>query len=277
MSALTNTLKQANNRFQTNHSIANVGKPERIASTIFGGALMGYGIKRRSPGSLFLALLGASLVYRGATGHSEAYHLLGLNTVRNKQSEDVAREFHVEKSITINRSPEELYGFWRDVENLPRFMDHLEAVTQIDGTVSHWVAKGPAGKKVEWNAEIFNEKDNELIAWRSLPGSEIANAGSVRFEKAPGRRGTRVDVTLNYNPPAGKASVLLAKLLREEPGQLIEKDLKRLKQLMEAGEIPTVEGQPSGRAEEHGSAARTANQRAHHSGAGFTAVKSQVA
>jgi uncharacterized membrane protein len=225
---------------------ANVGKAERIGSTILGGALIGYGVKRRSPGSIALALLGSGLVYRGATGHCEAYEKLGINTA----GEDVARDVHVEKSITINSSPEELYSFWRNFENLPRFMEDLESVTRVNQTQSHWVATGPGGKQVEWDAEIYNEKENELIAWRSLPDADVTNAGSVHFERAPGGRGTYLKVVLNYNPPAGKAGALVAKLFGHEPGQLVERNLKRLKQLFETGEIPTIEGQTSGRLEE---------------------------
>jgi uncharacterized membrane protein len=141
----------------------------------------------------------------------------------------------------------DLYRFWRNFENLPRFMENLESVAECDDNISHWVARGPGGAKVEWDAEIYNEKEGELIAWRSLPGADITNAGSVHFEEAPGGRGTYVKVILNYNPPGGKAAALFAKLFGKEPGQLVEHNLKRLKQFIETGEIPTTAGQPSGR------------------------------
>jgi uncharacterized membrane protein len=227
---------------------ANVGKIERIASAIGGGALIGYALKSRSKGGIALGLLGAGLLYRGATGQCEAYRAFGIDTANlAEDSEDVARDVHIEKSITINRSPAELYKFWRDFENLPRFMENLESVTKLDDQRSHWVATVPGGKKIEWDAEIYNEKEGELIAWRSLAGSDITNAGSVHFEPAPDGRGTYLKVTLNYNPPGGKAAALFAKLFGQEPGQLVEHNLKRLKQLIETGEIPTTEGQPSGR------------------------------
>ena len=224
----------------------NVGKYERIASAVGGGALVGYALKNRSKTGIALGLIGAGLLYRGATGQCEAYRALGVNTA-TESGEDVAREVHVEKSITIAASPEDLYSFWRNFENLPRFMDNLESVTQLDGNRSHWVAKGPGGAKVEWDAEIYNEKKGEMIAWRSLPEADITNAGSVHFEAAPGGRGTYLKVVLNYNPPGGKAAALFAKLFGQEPGQLVESNLRRLKQLLEAGEIPTTEGQTSGR------------------------------
>jgi uncharacterized membrane protein len=125
-------------------------------------------------------------------------------------------------------------------------MDHLESVNSVGFNRWHWVAKGPAGVRLEWDAEIYNEKPNELIAWRSLDGNFI-NAGSVHFEPAPGERGTMVKVVMNYNAPGGKVSALLAKLFGQEPGQVIEEDLRRLKQILETGEVATIEGQSSGR------------------------------
>jgi uncharacterized membrane protein len=226
----------------------NVGKIERIASAVGGGALIGYALKNRSKGGIALGLLGAGLLYRGASGQCEAYRALGINTASSDTTEEIARDVHIEKSITINHSPAELYKFWRNLENLPVFMEDLESVTPLDGARSHWVASGPGGKRIEWDAEIYNEKEGEMIAWRSLAGSDITNAGSVHFDPAPDGRGTYVKVTLNYNPPGGKAAALFAKLFGKEPGQLVEHNLKRLKQLIETGEIPTTEGQPSGRA-----------------------------
>lgn len=227
-----------------NNGAANVGNIERIASAVGGGALLGYALMARTRTSIPLGLLGAGLLYRGATGQCEAYRALGINTA-SAADDDVAREVHVEKSTTINASPKELYRFWRNFENLPRFMEDLESVTELDNDRSHWVAKGPGGTKVEWDAEIYNEKEDEMIAWRSLPGADVTNAGSVHFETAPGGRGTYLKVVFNYNLPGGKPAKLFAKLFHQEPGQLVEYNLKRLKQLIEAGEIPTIEGQTS--------------------------------
>lgn len=141
----------------------------------------------------------------------------------------------VERSVIINSQPEKLYRFWHDFENLPRIMPHLEAVQVLSPTQSHWIAKAPAGIKVEWDAEIVREQKNELIAWRSLPGAEVVNAGTVRFLRfAEGQ--TEVRVSIVYEPPGGQAGVLLARLFGEEPGQHIEEDLQRFKQLMESAE-----------------------------------------
>jgi uncharacterized membrane protein len=237
----------------TSERFVNVASPERWASAIGGGALAVYGLTRRSPGGLLLSVLGAGMLYRGATGHCNVYEALGVRTATSREGESrstpVARDVHVEHSITINKPTAELYSFWREFRNLPRFMKHLEAVTTLDSGVTHWVAKGPASKPVEWEAEIYNEKENELISWRSLPGSAFVNAGTVRFEAAPGGRGTVVRVTINYNVPGGKVTATLARLLGQAPEQFVAEDLRRLKQIMETGEIATIEGQPSGRAE----------------------------
>jgi len=184
-----------------------------------------------------LVLVGAGLAYAVA---------------RKLTSEDqnVARDVHVEVSIAINKSPETLYAFWRDFTNLPRFMKNLESVTELDQFKSHWVAKTIAGTRVEWDAEIYNEQENELIAWRSLENADVVNAGSVRFQRGPEGHGTYVRVTVNYNPPAGKLGATVAQLLGSEPSQLIREDLRRFKQIMEAGEIASIEGQTSGRAED---------------------------
>jgi uncharacterized membrane protein len=139
--------------------------------------------------------------------------------------------------VTVNRPAEEVYAFWRNFENFPQFMRHLESVTDIGGGRSHWVAKAPAGKEVQWEAEMTADVPNERISWRSAEGSEIYNAGTVSFQRAPGNRGTEVRVELEYDPPFGKLGAQLAKLFREEPGQQIFDDLRHFKQVMELGEI----------------------------------------
>jgi uncharacterized membrane protein len=154
---------------------------------------------------------------------------------------------HVNRSILINRPAEELYAFWRDFEQLPGFMRHLVSVTTLDEKRSRWVAKGPAGRTVAWEAEITLERPNELISWRSLPGSEVYNAGTVRFEPEPAGRGTFVRVNLEYEPPGGVAGAFVAKLFGEEPRQQLQNDLHQFKRIMEAGELLTTETQPAAR------------------------------
>ena len=150
-------------------------------------------------------------------------------------------------SLAINRSPEELYRFWHDFQNLPRFMKHLRAVTITDSRRSHWIANGPAGTTVEWDAEIIEDRINEAIRWRSLEGSEVHHMGSIRFHLAPGGRSTFVTVQMQYRPPAGTLGSTIAWLLGNEPNQTIKADLRRFKQLMETEEVITTEGQPAGR------------------------------
>ena len=148
----------------------------------------------------------------------------------------------VERVTTINRPVHEVYEFWRRFENLPRFMRHLESVEMLENGRSRWRANGPAGMRFQWDAEILQDREGEWIAWRSVEGSDVQNSGSVRFQAAPGARGTEVRVQLQYSPPAGAFGRTIAKLFGEEPDQQIHEDLHRFKQLMETGEIPISEG-----------------------------------
>jgi uncharacterized membrane protein len=143
----------------------------------------------------------------------------------------------VRKSVTVNRPAEEVYAFWRNFENLPRFMQHLESVQVTGDRRSHWKAKAPAGSTVEWDAELTQDVPNELIAWRSVKGADVPNSGVVRFVAAPGGRGTEIHVDLQYDPPAGKIGALFAKLFGEEPSQQVNGDLRRFKQVLEIGEV----------------------------------------
>jgi uncharacterized membrane protein len=243
----------------------NVGRVERWLSMVAGGALAAYALKRRDATGGAAAIAGAALLYRGATGHCDLYQVLGVNhagtmdgprmegtgVIADRGSDTRAqlggdRGIHVEESVTINRPLSELYRFWRNFENLPQFMQHLESVSMRDEGISHWIVKGPAGMNVEWDARIINEVENKVIGWQSLEGSMISTAGSVNFDEDP--HGTRVTVHLQYNPPGGKLGAAVARLFGEEPNHTIREDLRRLKQLMETGEIPTTYGQPSGRA-----------------------------
>ena len=160
------------------------------------------------------------------------------------QTVSVAHEqgIHVEKYITINRSAAEIYQFWRNFENLPSFMNHLEAVEVLDEQRSRWQAKAPLGFKVGWEAAIIDDTPNERISWRSLAGADVPNAGSVRFKPATGGRGTVVAVTIEYDPPGGAVGATIAKLFGKEPGQQVQDDLRALKQVMETGEVVRSEG-----------------------------------
>jgi uncharacterized membrane protein len=229
----------------------NVGKNERIASMIGGGMLAFMGLKRGSWSGWALTALGGEMLYRGATGYCPMYGALGIRTADKGQgaaTTSVPYELgiRVEHSVTVNKPRAEVYSFWRNLENLPQFMKHLHSVRVTGDKRSHWVACGPAGRSVEWDAEIINEIPDELIGWRSLEGSQVDNAGSVHFKDTPNGRGTEVRVLLQYNPPAGVIGATLAKIWGEEPSQQIQEDLRRFKAIMEAGEVPTTEGQPHG-------------------------------
>lgn len=195
-----------------------------------------------------LALLsGAALLYRGLTGYCHLYGMLGIDSSQSDEKGVPARRgFRHEQSIAIGRSAEDLYAFWRDVGNLPGVMRHLKSVTAQGESRSTWVACGPLDVELRWEAEIFQDRRNELIAWRSLPGGDVDTAGSVHFESLPAGRGTALKLNIKYNPPGGKLTAALAWLAGEGAEARIDEDLRRFKSFMEAGEAPTTEGQPRG-------------------------------
>jgi uncharacterized membrane protein len=234
-----------------NASDVNVGPSERVVCGVGGAALVAYGIDRGGWGGATLALLGGALAYRGVTGHCDVYEALGLTTAGKRRTEagrDVHRGVLVRSSFTINRSPEECYQFWHNFENLPRFMKHVASVQKLDDRRWRWSVRAPMGRTVSWDAEVINDKPNELIAWRTIGRSDVDNAGSVQFRPAPANRGTEVTAEINYEPPAAAAGRSLAWLLGQSPDGKIEDDLRRFKQVMEAGEVATVEGQTTCRA-----------------------------
>ena len=228
--------------------IKNVGTVERLASLAGGAALALAGRQKGSWGGLLLAAGGIGLLYRGVTGYCHSYQSLGISTANHPANTVIpARQgIKVEKRLFVNRPVADLYRFWRDLANLPRAFEHLKSVERRDGNVSHWITAGPANTTVEWDAEIFNDHENELIAWRSLEGSQIDTAGSVRFEPARGDQGTVVAISLKYNPPGGKITDYVASWFGCDLESRLQNDLRRFKSLLEAGEIPTTEGQPQG-------------------------------
>jgi uncharacterized membrane protein len=171
----------------------------------------------------------------------------GTNTTTRIATKKFEKPRPVIKSITIDRPRDEIYALWRDFTKLPTFMQHLESVRVLDDTRSHWKAKGPAGTTVEWDAEILDDRPNQLISWRSVEGAPVSHGGTVTFERAPGDRGTTVRVDMTYAPPAGPLGVALAKITGEEPGTQVADDLRHLKQILEAGAIATSEATVDGR------------------------------
>ena len=219
----------------------NLSTTERQASVVGGVGLVLFGLGRRSNFGALIALLGGGLIYRGVTGHCPGYAALGKDTARTGRASHSAAEprdyfengVHVEQSVNVKRPAADLFRFWRNFENLPRFMPHLESVTSEGGNRSRWTAKGPAGTSVSWNAEIINEEPDRLIAWRSVEGADVDNAGSVRFIDA-GNSATQVKVVIDYIPPGGQLGNAVAALFGEDPARKVADDLERFRQVMES-------------------------------------------
>jgi uncharacterized membrane protein len=226
----------------SDNSPDNPSDTERLGSLIVGGALVLTGLSQRFLLRTLLTASGASLIYHG---------IMGDKNLQNKLMETTtgltANSIRVEKTVTIqNKSPEELYTFWRNFENLPTFMKNLQSVQIVNQTRSHWMAKSPIGNSIEWDAEMLIDRPNELITWASAPGADVANSGSVRFTPAYPGRGTEVKLVLEYSPPGGGITDAIAKIFNESPEQQIVEDLRHFKMLMETGEIATTEGQSAG-------------------------------
>ena len=213
---------------------------ERWASLIGGGAMVLLGLKERSLRGALMAVAGGGLIYQGATKQST------IKQVQEAIGTGTNQSIKVEKTVTINKPADELYRFWHNFEHLPTFMKHLKHVKVYNNRRSHWIANAPMGNSVEWDADIIEDRENELIAWASVEGADIDNTGFVRFKPAPGNRGTEVKIVMEYSPPGGVVGATIAKFFGEEPEQQIGDDLRRFKMLMEAGEISTTEGQPRG-------------------------------
>lgn len=244
------------NRYETDTSSddsnkVNLSSGERLAS-IFGGTVLAlYGLSRRNPAGTALAFAGSSLLLRGVSGFSLLYKAVGIDTAEPYSgagsSLPQSRTIQVDKTVLINRTPEDLYRFWHNFENLPGFMKHLESVQVLDEKRSHWIARAPMGQQVAWDAEIVDQKPGEYIAWRSTEKADIRNAGSVNFTAISSGRGTLMRVLISYDPPVGQLGRAYLSLFGEEPSQQVSEDLRRFKAMMETGEVPTTEGQPSSR------------------------------
>lgn len=220
----------------------NIGEMQRLFSAIAGVGLILGGLRRRSLGGGALAIGGVSLLYRAATGYCPALGAMGIDMGGMQDTNRLGRrKVHsgqatkVRRSIDINRPAAELYRFWRALDNLPRIMSHLKSVDVISDRLSHWVVNTlPGLPTVEWDAEIINDVENERIGWRSLNESDVDHAGSVEFETS-GEGSTRVTVTLQYEPLAGRLGTAVAKLIGQDPELKIADDLQRFKESMEAG------------------------------------------
>jgi uncharacterized membrane protein len=232
------------------HVEPNVGHSERAVSVAAGAILALLGLRRASLPGLLIAAVGGAMIHRGVTGHCYAYDALGIDTLHDGAAAPTDEEItdagiHVEQAFLINRSPEDLYNFWHNFENLPSIMTHLQSV-KVDGNRSTWTADAPtiAGGSVSWQAEISADEPNRRIAWKSVAGSSVDTLGEITFNKAPGDRGTEVHVSMKYVPPGGILGHWLATAFGLAPRRQMREDLRNFKRIMENGELPTTEGQP---------------------------------
>lgn len=261
----------------------NVDSTEQQMALAAGGMLLLHAVLTRSRTSILTGALGAALLWHGQSRRSPIYEAFDVNTARQplwergenwqqqnrwderrRQQQGMSNGQHhpqdtrhqpqrrntieIEQAVTVNRSKEELYQYWRKLENLPNFMKHLQTVEQTGDNRSHWVARLAGGLPVAWDAEIVEDKSNERIVWRTLPDAQVQQHGTVTFEDATGDRGTVVHVDIKYSPPGGIVGETFARMLNGVTAQQVKDDIRRFKSLMETGEVPTIEGQTSGRA-----------------------------
>ncbi len=220
----------------------NVSSVERAASLAGGGLLTWYGLQRRNVSGGALALAGAALLWHGASGRSAVYRRLGVNTARG------VRRGHIDvhKTLTVRRPPQEVYAAWRRLEDLPRFMRHLQSVSELEDGLSRWrVAIPGTGRHIEWQARLEEDRPGEAIRWAATEHSPVQNRGAVEFKPAPGERGTELRVHIEYRPPAGQAGLVLAELANPLTADTVADEISHFKQWLETGEVPTIEGQPS--------------------------------
>jgi uncharacterized membrane protein len=216
------------------------------AALVFGGAaLVAYASRERNWKAVGAALAGLPFAFRGATGHWVPRAFAREEAEALPEAAEAVAPFEVHASLTVNRPADELYRFWRQLENLPRFLKNVESVTE-EGGVSHWVGKSPLGLKVTWDARIVDDQPGRVISWRSVSDSQVDNSGWVRFEPSTGHRGTVVRVHMDIRTPENLFGRALARLSRSGVEIEVLQDLHRFKALMEAGEVPTIEGQPTG-------------------------------
>ena len=230
----------------------NVGETERLISIAVGIPMTIFGLNREILNRPVPILLGGSLILRGVTGRSFLYQTLGVSTVEHSPATIAElpdnQGIQVKRAVTINASPEELYRYWRDFKNAPRFMVNVESVQVTGDGRSHWVAKTPMNKTVEWDAEVTQDEPGQLIAWRRTQGPFLApNGGSVHFQPKRNGRETVVRLEIEFHQFRGPIGTMLGNVLGQIPEQVVRQDLERFKELMEAGEIATTAGQPSGR------------------------------
>lgn len=223
----------------------NVGATERVVTALGGAALAALGFARGTTSGAVLGAVGVALIARGASGYCPAFAAAGISTAESLDETPVAVE--ITETVTVTKSPEEAYAFWRALENLPRFMEHVERVHEMGDGRSLWTARmGKALPPVQWEAELLQDDPGRLLVWQSVEGADVDNAGHVAFKPAP-HGGTEVRVRIAYRPPAGQLGHALARRLDAVFTSMVKADIRRFKNVIEASEVPTTEGQPQGR------------------------------
>lgn len=235
----------------------NIHPVERRISAILGGTLLLQSLTRRSSSSGEKALA-AALLYRGISGHSFLYQALGISTANERQQPRQADDMpEVERSITIEKSADELYRFWRNSQNLTQIMGDLGEVTETSHGITHWIVQGPLNSRIEWDTQIVEERPGELIRWKSVDGSQLSSEGSVRFRSAPRDWGTEVTLHFRFDAPGGTLGNRAVKSFSIIPRLLVERALRRFKSLAESGEYPTLKHNSAARASSYADANET--------------------
>jgi uncharacterized membrane protein len=227
----------------------NVGMLERVASAVVGGTLLGVGLGRRSRRGTLLAAVGGGLLARGVRGESRLYRRLGVDTVHVEHHGPGATQgaTTVAQSVTVDGSPEELTEYWRGPDLLTQVVGHFAEVRPVDGERRHWTVEGPFGRTVSWVTRLVDDRPGEYLAWESVEDAALRNEWSVSFDPAPADRGTEVTLRVRFDPPGGRVGGAALERLGFVPKTVVNKALYRFKSLAEAGEIPTLRGNPSGR------------------------------
>jgi uncharacterized membrane protein len=248
-----NTHKQGDQNVVTR----NIGQTERWLSGIVGGAFAAYGVSRRDWLGSGIAVLGSALFYRGASGHSFLYQAMNISTAEKQpnfapgipktvSSIPGKRGTRVQRLMTVNRSAEDLFNYWYDIEKAPLYMDYVQSVLRTGERTSHWITQGPGNKTVEWNSELLEVVPNKSISWHVHGKPTTANAGKVSFDPASDGLGTIVTLELDFLQFQGAFGTGIGMIVGHIPEKQALETLRHFKELMEAGEIPTIKGQPTG-------------------------------
>jgi uncharacterized membrane protein len=228
---------------EDNRTAVNIGNAERLVSGLIGGWMLSRGLAKHSSSGILLAGTGIALVYRAATGRSRLYRNLHISGSEQGRRSSAAIPYQtglkIEQRIAVAKPAEEVYRFWREPENLPRFMTHVQSVVPAGPKQWHWTAGSLVARALEWDSELINDQPNTLIGWQSLPESPLRHAGSVTFRELGDGRGTEVKLTLEYRPAGGPLGAGIAYLLGQNPRRQIAQDLRRFKELMETGGVAT--------------------------------------